>query len=282
MKKKFKEFLKRYFSHTYGRIGFFIFILLVIMALFAPLIAPYKPNTLSDDVLSPPNYKHLFGTDHLGRDVFSRIVFGTRISLSVGFVAAGISALIGIFVGVVSGYYGGIVDEVISKVIDAFLMIPIFFLILIIVAMFGSNLFYIMLVIGLTTWPSNARIMRAQTLSLKERAFIKIARSTGEGNLRILLFHIVPNGMYPVVANSALQMGGAILTEAALSFLGLGDPNITSWGKMINEARTYMTFAWWTIVFPGIFTVLAVVAFSFIGDGLQHALYPKLGGVREE
>jgi peptide/nickel transport system permease protein len=200
----------------------------------------------------------------------------------VGFVAAGISALLGIFIGAFSGYYGGIVDEIVSKIIDSFLMIPIFFLILIIVAIFGSNLFYIMLVIGLTTWPSNARIMRAQTLSLKERGLVKIAKSIGESNMRILFSHIIPNGMYPVVANSALQMGGAILTEAALSFLGLGDPNVTSWGKMINEARTYMSFAWWTIVFPGVFTILAVVAFSFIGDGLQHTLYPKLSGVESE
>ncbi len=276
---KFRDFTRRFFSHAYGRIGFFIFVALVIMAIFAPWLAPFRPEELSSDVLSPPSLKHPFGTDHLGRDVFSRIVYGTRISLSVGFVAAGISAVVGVVIGVISGYYGGVVDEVVSKIIDSFLMIPIFFLILIIVAIFGSNLFYIMLVIGLTIWPSNARIMRAQTLSLRERAFVKIARSTGESNFRILAFHIIPNGMYPVVANSALQMGGAILTEAALSFLGLGDPNITSWGKMINEARTYMSFAWWTIVFPGVFTILAVVAFSFIGDGLQHALYPRLSVV---
>ncbi len=276
---RFRSFTRRFFAHVYGRTGFFIFSALVFMAIFAPWIAPYKPNELSGDVLVPPSLKHPFGTDHLGRDVFSRIVYGTRISLSVGFVAAGISAVVGVIIGVISGYYGGVVDEVVSKIIDSFLMIPIFFLILIIVAIFGSNLFYIMLVIGLTIWPSNARVMRAQTLSLKERAFVKIAKSTGESNFRILFFHIIPNGMYPVVANSALQMGGAILTEAALSFLGLGDPNITSWGKMINEARTYMSFAWWTIVFPGVFTILAVVAFSFIGDGLQHALYPRLSVV---
>jgi len=280
--RKFGDFVRRYFANPYGVVGLVIFLILLCFAIFAFYISPYKPNALSEDVLSPPSYKHPFGTDHLGRDVFSRIVYGTRVSLSVGFVAAGISALLGIFIGAFSGYYGGIVDEIVSKIIDSFLMIPIFFLILIIVAIFGSNLFYIMLVIGLTTWPSNARIMRAQTLSLKERGLVKIAKSIGESNLRILFSHIIPNGMYPVVANSALQMGGAILTEAALSFLGLGDPNVTSWGKMINEARTYMSFAWWTIVFPGVFTILAVVAFSFIGDGLQHTLYPKLSGVESE
>ncbi|RKX54446.1 MAG: ABC transporter permease [Thermotoga sp.] len=278
---KLKEFWKRYFEHPYGVAGFVIFAVLLFMAIFAPLISMGKPNEMSGDILSPPSLKYPFGTDHLGRSVYSRIVYGTRVSLSVGFVAAGLSALIGIFIGAFSGYFGGMVDEVMSKIIDSFLMIPVFFLILIIVAIFGSNLFYIMLVIGLTTWPRNARIMRAQTLSLKERAFVKVAKSLGEGDLRILMTHIIPNGMYPVVANSALQMGGAILAEAALSFLGLGDPNITSWGKMINEARTYMAFAWWTIVFPGIFIILAVVAFSFIADGLQYALYPKLKEVEE-
>ncbi|WP_070104611.1 ABC transporter permease [Thermotoga profunda] len=279
---RFKSFLKRYLSNKYGVAGLFIFLTMVFLAIFAFRIAPYRAGEMTGDVLERPGLKHLFGTDHLGRDVFSRVVFGSRTSLLVGFVAAGLSALIGIFIGTLSGYYGGIVDEIVSKIIDSFLMIPVFFLILIIVAIFGRNLFYIMLVIGLTTWPSNARIMRAQTLSIKERAFVKIARTNGESTLRIMFSHIIPNGMYPVVANSALQIGGAILTEAALSFLGLGDPNVTSWGKMISEGKSYMTFAWWIIVFPGIFTILTVIGFSFIGDGLQKALYPSLGEVTEE
>jgi len=279
---RLKAFGKRYFSNKYGTVGLFIFLVMIVFAVFAPQIAPYRSGEMTKDVLVQPCLAHFFGTDHLGRDIFSRVVYGTRTSLLVGFVAAGLSALIGIFIGAVSGYYGGIVDEIVSKVIDSFLMIPVFFLILIIVAIFGRNLFYIMLVIGLTTWPSNARIMRAQTLSIKERAFVKIARANGESTVRIMFSHIIPNGMYPVVANSALQIGGAILTEAALSFLGLGDPNVVSWGKMISEGKSYMTFAWWIIVFPGIFTVLAVIAFSFIGDGLQQALYPSLGEVTNE
>jgi len=278
----FRGFVKRYFSNKYGSAGLFIFFAMVFCALFAGWISPYRAGQMTREILASPSSTHLFGTDHLGRDVFSRVIYGTRTSLLVGFVAAGLSALIGIFVGTVSGYYGGIVDEVISKVIDSFLMIPIFFLILIIVAIFGRNLFYIMLVIGLTTWPSNARIMRAQTLSIKERAFVKIARANGESTIRIIFSRIIPNGMYPVIANSALQIGGAILTEAALSFLGLGDPNVISWGKMISEGKSYMTFAWWIIVFPGIFTILTVIGFSFIGDGLQRALYPALSEVNNE
>ncbi|MGJ8453733.1 ABC transporter permease [Pseudothermotoga sp. U03pept] len=277
-----RGFIKRYFSNKYGSAGLFIFLAMVFCAVFAEWICPYKPGQMSSEILRSPSSSHLFGTDHLGRDVFSRVIYGTRTSLLVGFVAAGLSALIGIFVGTVSGYYGGIADEVISKIIDSFLMIPVFFLILIIVAIFGRNLFYIMIVIGLTTWPSNARIMRAQTLSIKERAFVKIARANGESKIRIIFSRIIPNGMYPVIANSALQIGGAILTEAALSFLGLGDPNVMSWGKMISEGKSYMTFAWWIIVFPGIFTILTVIGFSFIGDGLQRALYPALSEVGNE
>ncbi|MBC7117075.1 MAG: ABC transporter permease [Pseudothermotoga sp.] len=259
-----------------------MFLAMLIMALFAPVIAPFRPTDISHDMLAPPSREHPFGTDHLGRDVFSRVVYGARVSLTVGFVAAGLSAFIGIIIGALSGYIGGVFDEVISKIIDSFLMFPVFFLILIIVAVFGRNLVYIMLVIGLTTWPSNARIMRAQTMSIKEKAFVKIARANGESSTRIIFTHIIPNGMYPVVANSAMQIGGAILTEAALSFLGLGDPSVVSWGKMINDARSYMSFAWWSIVFPGIFTVITVITFSFIGDGLQQALYPKLSEVRNE
>lgn len=279
---RFKGFMRRYLSNRYGSVGLLIFLVMAFLAIFAPQVAPYRMGEMTKDVLAQPSFSHPFGTDHLGRDIFSRVIYGARTSLLVGFIAAGLSALIGTFIGTIPGYYGGLVDEVVSKIIDTFLMIPVFFLILIIVAIFGRNLFYIMLVIGLTTWPSNARIMRAQTLSIKERAFVKIARSNGERTPRIIFTHIIPNGMYPVIANSALQIGGAILTEAALSFLGLGDPNVVSWGKMISEGKSYMTFAWWIIVFPGIFTVLTVIGFSFIGDGLQQALYPAIGEVTNE
>jgi len=279
---KIRTFTVTYFHHIYGRIGIFMLLMLIIMAVFAPYISPYNPYATSNNVLSPPSLTNLFGTDSLGRDIFSRVIYGTRTSLLVGVIAAGISAIIGILVGTFSGYYGGIIDEGLSKVIDAFLMVPVFFLILIIVAIFGSNLFYIMLVIGLTTWPPNARIMRGQVLSLKERSFVKIAKSTEGSDMQVIFLHIIPNGVYPVIANSALQMGGAILTEAALSFLGLGDPNVISWGAMINDGTMYMTYAWWTVVFPGIFITLAVITFSFIGDGLQYVMNPKLSkGVAE-
>ena len=272
---KLLKYARSYFSSVKGIVGFSLLLLFIFMAIFAPVIAPYSPDEMTDDVLKPPSAKHLFGTDHLGRDIYSRVVFGSRISLSVGFVAAGLSAVIGVLIGSFSGFYGGITDDIVSKIVDTFLMIPSFFLILIIVSIFGSNILYIMFVIGLTTWPGNARLMRAQALSIRERTFIMVARSTGESRIRILFGHVIPNGVFPVIANSALQMGGAILTEASLSFLGLGDPNLTSWGKLIFQGRPYMTFAPWMIIIPGLFVVLAVLAFSFIGDGLQFTFNPK-------
>ncbi|HQQ57123.1 MAG TPA: ABC transporter permease [Mesotoga sp.] len=272
---KLLKYARSYFSSGKGIIGFSLLLLFIFMAFFAPVITPYTPDEMTDDVLKPPSAEHLFGTDHLGRDIYSRVVFGTRISLSVGFVAAGLSAIIGVLIGSFSGFYGGITDDIVSKIVDTFLMIPSFFLILIIVSIFGSNILYIMFVIGLTTWPGNARLMRAQALSIRERTFIMVARSTGESRIRILFGHVIPNGIFPVIANSALQMGGAILTEASLSFLGLGDPNLTSWGKLIFQGRPYMTFAPWMVIIPGIFVVLAVLAFSFIGDGLQFTFNPK-------
>jgi len=266
----------RFRQSSYGLVGLILLAVILMVAAFAPFIAPYKPNELTNDLLAPPSFKHFLGTDHLGRDVFSGVVYGSRVSLLVGVTAAIISAILGTMIGALAGYTGGIVDELISKFVDIFLMIPTFFLILIVVVLYGNSLFYIMLVIGGTIWPANARLMRAQALTLRERAFVKAAITLGESQFRILLKHIIPNGIYPIIANTTLQMAGAILTEAGLSFLGLGDPNTPSWGKMIFEGRSYIQTAWWTSFFPGSAIVLTVMAFYFIGDGLNFALNPKL------
>ncbi|MHB8928338.1 MAG: ABC transporter permease [Bacillota bacterium] len=268
-------FWDTYRSSSYGLAGLVLLGVIVLAAVAAPILAPYDPSKLGDQMLGAPSLSHLMGTDGMGRDILSEIIFGTRISLMVGFTSAIISAFIGTIVGAVSGFFGGLADEVISKVIDVFLLMPTFFLILIIVAMFGNSLLYIMLVIGLTTWPGNARLMRAQALTLRERTFTQAARAIGEGNLAIIFKYIVPNGIYPIIANTTLRMAGAILTEASLSFLGLGDPNVVSWGKMIFEGRTYITSAWWAAFFPGLAIVVTVMAFYFIGDGLNFALDPK-------
>jgi peptide/nickel transport system permease protein len=208
--------------------------------------------------------------------VFSGVIYGTRISLVIGITAAGISAIIGMVVGAVAGYAGGIVDEAISKLVDVFLMIPAFFLVLIVVVLYGNNLVYVMIVIGLTIWPANARLMRAQALSLRQRTFTRAAVALGDSHSRILFRHVIPNGLYPIIANTTLQIAAAILTEAALSFLGLGDPNTVSWGRMIFEGRSYIQIAWWATFFPGLAIVVTVMAFYFIGDGLNVSLNPKL------
>lgn len=273
---KLKLFWHRFRQSGYGPVGLVLLGLIVLVAVFAPQLAPHDPQTLTDEMLAGPGAGHWMGTDHLGRDVLSGVIWGTRVSLLVGITAALISMVIGSLIGAISGYAGGALDEGISKLIDIFLMIPTFFLILLIIVMYGNSLLYIMLVIGLTTWPANARLMRAQALSLRERTFTKAAVALGEGHPMILARHVIPNGMYPIIANTTLQMAGAILTEAGLSFLGLGDPNTPSWGKMIFEGRSFIQTAWWVSFFPGAAIVCTVMAFYFIGDGLNLALNPKL------
>jgi len=270
-----KVFWQLFRESRYGPVGVVLLGLVLAVALLAPVISPYDPEFLSPEMLVGPGPAHPLGTDHLGRDILSGVIWGTRVSLAVGFVSALISAVIGTLIGAVSGYFGGRTDDIVSRLVDIFLMIPTFFLILIIIVIFGNSLFYVMLVIGLTAWPANARLMRSQALSLRERTFTLASRALGESHPAILARHIIPNGIYPVIANTTLQMAGAILTEAGLSFLGLGDPNVVSWGQMIYMARSYFTRGWWGGLFPGLAIVLTVMAFYFIGDGLNYALNPK-------
>lgn len=271
-----RRFWRAFARHGYGPVGLALLALVAGAAALAEVIAPFPPQQLNPDLLHPPGGPYLLGTDHLGRDVFSGVIHGTRVSLLVAVSAAAISGLVGTVVGAVSGYFGGWLDEVVSRLIDIFLMVPAFFLILIVVVVYGSSLYYVMAVIGLTIWPANARLMRAQALSLRERTFVVAKRALGEGHLRILLQHIVPNGIHPVLANTTLQMASAILTEAALSFIGLGDPNRVSWGRMIYEGRSYLTTGWWVATFPGLAIVLTVMGFYLVGDALQYALNPQL------
>lgn len=273
--KVFKLF-KTIHSNRQLEMGLLIFVLIILAVLFTPQIAPLDPDKLSADMLMPPSAQYLLGTDGMGRDVFTRILYGAKTSITVGMVSALISGVIGTLVGGIAGYFGGKFDRIISELINIFLMIPTFFLILIIVAVFGSSMLNVMIVIGLTSWPSNARLMRVQALSLKERTFIKSMTVVGESRMAILFRYIIPNGIYPVLANTTLSVAGAILTEAGLSFLGLGDPNIVSWGQMIFHGKSYMATAWWISTFPGIATVILVISFYLIGDGLNVVLNPKL------
>ncbi len=259
-----------------GLIGLILLTVLVTIALIVPLLPLPNPQSTDFQPFLPPSKAHPMGTDNLGRDIFSRVLWGTRTSLAVGLVAAGLSAIIGVLVGGIAGYYGGTIDDVLSRITEIFLVIPGFFLALLVVSIFGSSLINIMVVLGLLTWPSNARLMRAQALSLKEREFIQALKVSGVSDLKIVLRHIIPNGIQPIIANTFLQMAGAIITEAGLSFIGLGDPNVVSWGKMIYEGQIYITSYWWVPIFPGIFLVLTVLALNLLGDGLLTLLNPKL------
>lgn len=249
---------------------------LLLLAVVGPFLAPYDPFALNDDVLASPGEQYPLGTDQYGRDLLSRILVGTRTSLLVGFIAAGISGVIGTGVGAVSGFFGGKFDQVFTFIVNIFDMTPTFFLILIVIALFGGSLANVMIVIGLTTWTSNARLMRTQAVSLRHRNFVKGAETIGEGKWSILFRHVVPNGIYPIVVNTTMNISGAILTEASLAFLGLGDKNIISWGQIISEGRSFISNGWWVSTFPGLATVFCVWTFFLLGDGLNRLLTPKL------
>lgn len=267
---------RAYAASRSGVIGLVMLVVIAAAALLAPALAPSDPFALgAARFLRPGAEGHPLGTDHLGRDVLSQILYGARLSLTIGFVAAGIAAVVGIVVGSIAGYFGGWVDVILSRITDMFLIIPAFFLIIVVVATLGNGIIYVMVVIGLTSWPTNARLMRAQVLTLRERTFVQALVALGESRSRILLRHIVPNGIQPIIANSTLQIASAILIEAGLSFLGLGDPNKASWGRMINDERASIMTAWWPSVFPGIAILVTVLAFYLIGDGLAQALSPR-------
>ena len=258
------------------RIGVIGIVCLLLIIIFAPVIATHDPYSFDYVRLLPPGTDgHILGTNHMGQDVFSMLVYGVGTSLKVAVISAFISGALGVIIGGISGYIGGVTDTVISEIINIFLMIPTFFLILLIISLFGNSIVNVMIVIGITTWPGNAKLMRAQALSLRERTFVQSAVALGETKSQILFKYILPNGIFPVVANTTRGMAGAILTEASLSFLGLGDPNIVSWGQMIYQGKSYITSAWWISAFSGIAVIIKVIFFYMLGDGLNHVLNPK-------
>lgn len=276
LKKIFKKCLRAFKSDRQLRIGVIGIILLLLIIIFAPLIATHDPYSFENGrLLKPGEQGHILGTNHLGQDVFSMLVYGVRTSLKVAVISALISGTLGVLIGGLGGYIGGVTDTVISETINIFLMIPTFFLILLIISLFGNNIVNVMIVIGITTWPGNAKLMRAQALSLRERTFVQSAIALGETKTQILFKYILPNGIFPVVANTTRGMAGAILTEASLSFLGLGDPNIISWGQMIYQGKSFLTSAWWISAFSGVAIIITVIFFYMLGDGLNHVLDPK-------
>ncbi len=257
----------------FGLIGIAVLLLII---LFQDVLETHDPYDYGPDSLAAPGINgHLLGTNKLGQDVYSMLIAGVSTSLKVALISSLISALIGILLGGAAGFLGGKVDMVLSELINVFMMIPTFFLELMIIAMFGNSITNVMIVIGLTSWASNAKLMRAQALSLRERTFVKSAIVMGETRPQILFNYIIPNGIFPVIANTTMGMSGAILTEASLSFLGLGDVNVISWGQMIYDGKSYITSAWWIATFAGIAIVLTVITFYMLGDGLNHVLNPK-------
>lgn len=256
-----------------GTIGL---VLLLLLALFATFAATENPYHYGKDMLVGLGENgHILGTNHMGQDIYSMIIYGIRTSLKVAVISALISGALGVFIGGIGGFFGGKIDTFISELINVFMMLPSFFLILLIIAMFGNSITNVMIVIGITTWPSNAKLMRAQALSLRERTFVKSAVAMGETKRQILFKYIIPNGIFPVIANTTMGMSNAILTEAGLSFLGLGDPGIISWGQMIFTGKQYITSAWWISAFAGAAIVVTVLVFYLLGDGLNHVLDPK-------
>ncbi len=255
-------------------IGLLFVISLSFVAIFAPLISPYPFDEIdSNSILQAPSTKHLFGTDQLGRDVFSRMLYGARISLSVGLIAVGIATIIGLFLGSVSGYYGGAVDKVISIFIDIMLCFPVFFLILSIVALLEPNIYNIMIVIGLTSWMGQARLVRAEILTLKQRDFILAEKVLGASNIRIIMFHLLPNAIGPVIVSAILGIAAAILVESGLSFLGIGiQPPTPSWGNILFEAKSSLGIAWWLSLFPGLAIFITIVSYNLVGEGFRKYL----------
>jgi peptide/nickel transport system permease protein len=272
------SFWGRFFQNRSALIGGALIIILFGSSILAPLLSPYKPEEVNlQEVLSPPSRQHPLGTDELGRDVLSRILWGGRVSLLVGFVAVGISTLVGIFFGALAGYYGRWVDSLIMRFVDIMLCFPTFFLILAVIAFLEATLWNIMAIIGLTSWMGVTRLVRAEFLSLKERDFVLAARSIGASSFRIIFHHILPNALGPVFVSAILGMGNAILVESALSFLGIGiQPPSASWGNMLTSGKDYLEVAWWLSLFPGLAILITVLGFNLLGEGLKDALNPRL------
>ncbi len=268
---------RRFKRHRLAMAGLIFLIFVMTIALLAPWVATHDYSKMDPgNTLQPPSKAHWFGTDKIGRDLFSRMVWGGRISLSVGFIAAGVSVVVGTIVGALAGYFGGIVDDILMRFTEIMMSFPSIFLLLTIVAVVERSIVNIMIVIGLTSWPSLARLVRGQFLSLREMDYVVAARACGASDSRIAFWHILINAMAPIIVSATLRIGGAILTESALSFLGLGVTDPPSWGSILNTGRPVIRYAPWITTISGLLIFLTVLSFNYIGDGLRDALDPQL------
>jgi peptide/nickel transport system permease protein len=273
----FRQFVGMYMRNYAAVFGLFVFVTIVGAALFAPLILDLDPFEMVDaPLLAPGEGGHIFGTDNLGRDLFVAVVYGARVTMAVGGAAAAITLIIGLSIGAMAGYYRGWVDEVLMRITEFFQVLPPLLLAMVLVALFSPTLETVAIAIGVVSWTGVARLARAEFMRLRELEFVKAARSIGSRDRRIIWLVILPNALPPLIVNAALTVGIAILFEAALSFLGLSDPNVMSWGKLIGDNRDYLLDAPWTVTIPGVAIFVTVLSMSLIGDGLTDAFNPKL------
>jgi len=266
----------RFRQHRLALAGLVVFVAFTLAGLVAPLLAPYSPFELIGQRLEPPSSAHLFGTDHLGRDVLSGVIHGARTSVQVGLLSTLLSVVLGVLVGAVAGYYGGRLDDLLMRVTEVFQVLPRFFLALVIVAIFGASLWGMIFVIGILSWAEIARLVRSEFLTLRERPFVVAARAYGAGDLQLMFREILPNALTAVVVAASLQVPSAIILEAGLSFIGAGDPSVMSWGRMLNNAQQYMRQAWWTALFPGLAISLMAMSIALLADGINDFFNPRL------
>jgi len=274
----YKDAWKRLKKNKLAILGLAIVLFLVFIAIFAPFLAPYEPNSrIKEDSSLGPSRTHFFGTDLLGRDIFSRVIYGSRISIEVGIIAVGISVALGLFFGALAGFYGRWSDAVIMRVADIFFAFPYILGAIAIMTILGSGIVNIFIAVGVLGWAYFARIFRGSILSIKNKEYIEAARALGASNTRIITKHIFPNAIAPIIVYATMNVGTAIIVEAALSFLGIGvQPPTPAWGKMLSESLDFIDIAPWMMLFPGLAIVITVLGFVLLGDGLRDAFDPKM------
>jgi peptide/nickel transport system permease protein len=270
---------RRLRRHRLAMVGLGIIVAIILLAIFAPVVSPQDPLAIdyAHTAVPPGVGGHLLGTDAVGRDILSRLIYGTRISLQVGIVAVGIASSLGTAVGLAAGYHGGVIDSILMRAVDVFLAFPVIVLAIAIIAVLGPSLINVIIALGLVAWTTYARVVRGQVLVLRELDFVQAARAIGTSDGKIIVRHILPNALAPIIVLATVGMAAAIIAEAALSFLGLGvQPPTPSWGTMLNEGRAFLRTAPHISTFPGLAIMLTVLGFNFLGDGLRDALDPRL------
>lgn len=278
-----KRWLRLLLRSKTGTVGLLIVVIACLIAILAPIIAPYPPQEINPaNMLKPPfwmengSMENILGTDNLGRDILSRIIYGSQISILVGVMSVVVAGFIGVTIGLISGYFGGIIDNILMRLVDSFLAIPTILFALVILTVFDSGVFTLIIVLGITNWVNYARLVRGEVLTLKERDYVKAAHSIGVSNFKIIVRHLLPNVISSFIVISTLSVATTIILEASLSFLGLGvQPPIVSWGSILSDGRDYLSTNWWLATFPGVAITITVLGIIFLGDWLRDVLDPR-------